>query len=187
VLVIASILLAGAAVMAIYGLRNGTQPGTNIAIGLAATAITLIVFHQLNQLLSRRKYKRQIIDQMGSAVNGSALEAVGVAGQNGWLRDGSLKGAFLVTANLSGADLGEADLQGAFLGEANLAGAILVKANLSGANLAKAKLSGANLAQANLEHVFLVEPNFQDAQCDGATRWPDGFDYRAAGVIPVDE
>jgi len=60
------------------------------------------------------------------------------------------------------------------LSEADLSGA-----NLSGANLLYAKLSGADLSGANLRHPQAVKW----ARADEDTRWPEGFDPKAAGVI----
>ena len=60
---------------------------------------------------------------------------------------------------------------------ANLSGANLSGANLSGANLNGANLEGANLYGANLDRADLGQ-----AVADEDTRWPEGFDPRAAGV-----
>ena len=91
-------------------------------------------------------------------------------------------------------DLTRADLEGANLNGANLTGA---KANEDtawpegfdpeaagvceirpGGNLTDADLHGANLEGANL-----AEANLEGAKADGDTKWPDGFDPVAAGVI----
>ena len=66
-----------------------------------------------------------------------------------------------------------ADLDGAMLERANLAGA-----NLQWANVREVCLQGAHLRGANLDGVQL-----QSATCDVDTVWPDGFDWKAAGVI----
>ena len=62
---------------------------------------------------------------------------------------------------------------GANLHLANLAGA-----NLAGANLISADLRGAYLRGANLERA-----NLNGTVADRNTRWPEGFDPVAAGVI----
>ena len=54
--------------------------------------------------------------------------------------------------------------------DADLAGAHLEQALLCGAQLQGADLAGAHLA---------------GARVNGATRWPSGFDWRAAGARPV--
>ena len=79
------------------------------------------------------------------------------------IRDGWCAGAYLAGANLA---------------RANLAGAYLAGANLDGANLA-----GANLAGANLYGAYLVGAYLAGANSDQWTRWPDGFDRTAAGVV----
>ncbi|SVB41131.1 uncharacterized protein METZ01_LOCUS193985, partial [marine metagenome] len=55
---------------------------------------------------------------------------------------------------------------------ANLEGADLNGVNLEGANLSDAYLNGANLEGADLTSTF----------ADKDTRWPEGFDPKAAGV-----
>jgi hypothetical protein len=80
-------------------------------------------------------------------------------------------------ANLASVYLASADLS-----EANLRGASLREANLSGANLSEANLSEANLRGANLQGTFLDRVHLGGAQCSAATVWPDGFDWKAAGV-----
>jgi hypothetical protein len=89
----------------------------------------------------------------------------------------SLDGAYLQEAtleesSLQRASLEEASLEGANLGNASLEGANLKGANLKGANVRGAILKGANLERANLDK----------AQANARTTWPNGFDWRAAGV-----
>jgi uncharacterized protein YjbI with pentapeptide repeats len=88
-----------------------------------------------------------------------------------------LQKAALVKVDLSRANLGEAQLQGANLRRANLQGAQLQDADLSDAQLQKADLRGAQLQGANLAGAQL-----EGAQCSADTVWPDGFDWKAAGV-----
>lgn len=139
-----------------------------------STAFAVIVINELGIYRAALQERRSIIEQMGSPVHDAALEAVRLARKNGWLTDGSLKGAVLWKANL----------QVAVLAEANLQGANLMSANLQGANLAKANLQGADLPGANLQGAFLMEANLQGAFLWGArynskTIWPDGFDPEA--------
>jgi Pentapeptide repeats (8 copies) len=82
-----------------------------------------------------------------------------------------LPGARLERARLAGADLRGADLRGAGLDQADLAGAHLEESLLCGARLQGADLRGARL---------------DGARASAATRWPSGFDWRAAGVELVD-
>ena len=78
-----------------------------------------------------------------------------------------LPAARLGSARLAGADLRGADLRGTSLQHAQLAGTNLEESLLCGAQLQGADLAGANLA---------------GARATVATAWPDGFDWRAAGV-----
>jgi uncharacterized protein YjbI with pentapeptide repeats len=63
------------------------------------------------------------------------------------------------------------DLSGSLLGGAQLGRARLARVNLRGADLC-ARLDGADLAGASLA----------GARASAATRWPAGFDWRAAGA-----
>jgi hypothetical protein len=78
-----------------------------------------------------------------------------------------LAGAQLGRARLARANLRGADLRGAELDDADLAGAHLDQALLCGARLQAADLGGASLA---------------GARASADTRWPAGFDWRAAGA-----
>jgi len=75
----------------------------------------------------------------------------------------NLRGARLWDSSLVGADLGFADLR-----DTDLAGADLSHAILWGTDLRGARLTGARL---------------QGAEADAKTKWPDGFDFAAHGVI----
>lgn len=97
--------------------------------------------------------------------------------------------------DLSGADLSGTDLARAELSEANLSNANLTDADLSWADLTKANLRGANLTRADMRWTKLwgadltgvdltgVTPSF--APYDAFTKWPEGFDPKAAGAILV--
>ena len=89
------------------------------------------------------------------------------------IRDGWRAGANLEGADLRGATLRGATLRGANLRDANLRDATLRGATLRDANLRDANLWGANLRGANLWY----------ARSNDHTRWPDGFDPKAAGVV----
>lgn len=71
-----------------------------------------------------------------------------------------------------------ADLSRAYLTRANL-----TEANLSRANLSRADLSGTNLTGAYLTRANLTGANLYGARANRYTRWPAGFDAKAAGVM----
>lgn len=109
--------------------------------------------------------KGELIRQIGDAGDpGLAIAALDECRANGWLEDGSLRGANLENADLRRARLSRADLQGAHLGGANLRGA-----DLHGAILQEADLGGADLGQANLQHADLTGAALEAARLDGAT------------------
>jgi uncharacterized protein YjbI with pentapeptide repeats len=82
-----------------------------------------------------------------------------------------LAGARLGWARLAGADLRGADLRGTSLEHADLVGAHLEQSLFCGTQFQGADLRGAHLA---------------GARASADTRWPDGFDWRAAGARLVD-
>lgn len=117
--------------------------GANISTSLISFTIAVLVIDFLNERRSAREHKRAIIQQMGSQSNAFALEAVRAAQLEGWLANGTLRGA----------NRKNASLQGAMLHEVNLQDAFLVGANLQRARLAAAKLQGACLVEANLQGI----------------------------------
>jgi Pentapeptide repeats (8 copies) len=62
----------------------------------------------------------------------------------------------------------------------DLSGSLLPEARLDGARLAQADLRGADVRGTSLRDADLA-----GARVNGATRWPSGFDWRAAGARPV--
>jgi Pentapeptide repeats (8 copies) len=88
------------------------------------------------------------------------------------------------------------DLSGSLLAGARLGWARLAGADLRGADVSRASLQYAELAGVHLEQARLCGTQFQGADLRGAhlagarasadTRWPDGFDWRAAGARLVD-
>jgi uncharacterized protein YjbI with pentapeptide repeats len=108
------------------------------------------------------------------------------------LSQANLSGAVLDVAKLMRADLSGANLSRARLQGANLYRANLRQANLSGAYLNFADLSGADLSGASLQGArYNIKPiQRTDAQGNPLTleptRWPHGFDPKAAGAIWVD-
>ena len=95
-------------------------------------------------------------------------------GEEQWL---DLSAVDLRRADLRNARLGDVDLRFAGLQRAFLAGAHLRGAYLDDSHLEGARLSAANLEGANLDGTYL-----QGAEADVRTKWPEGFDWRAAGV-----
>jgi uncharacterized protein YjbI with pentapeptide repeats len=98
-----------------------------------------------------------------------------------WLFGADLSWAYLRGANLASANLGSANLLGTSLNGANLS-----KANLMGACLNGADLRGADLRGASLHWVLLEKANLSGVRYDEKTRWPDGFNPKAAEAIFVE-
>ena len=100
-------------------------------------------------------------------------------------------GADLQGADLQGTDLRGADLREADLSFANLFGSFLSPlitsewfclTKFTDANLTGADLTGAYLHCADLSGANLALANLRCARAGRFTRWPEGFDPKAAGV-----
>lgn len=121
----------------------------------------------------------------GALLRDANLEAVDLRGA--WLEDAVLVGGCLGWADLSGAHLPGAILSLAHLSRTRLKDADMRRVNLVGADLAFADLGGAHLEGAILRRTVLTTALLDGTWLEGAvtdqhTRWPDGFDWRAAGA-----
>ena len=124
-----------------------------------------------------------VLGEDDDKVRVSSCRVVDVFDAPALLRDGWGKGAYL-----TGADLTRADLTGATLYGATLYGANLTRADLTGAYLSRADLTGATLSGADLSGAYLYGATLSGAditraRADRYTRWPAGFDPKAAGVL----
>jgi uncharacterized protein YjbI with pentapeptide repeats len=68
------------------------------------------------------------------------------------------------------------------LSDTDLRRADLSDADLQGARLLGARLQGANVRAAQLQRVNLFHAQLLGARSNAKTVWPEGFDWRAAGV-----
>jgi uncharacterized protein YjbI with pentapeptide repeats len=137
----------------------------------------------------------QVTNLTGAELQGANLGRSNLQGTNfehAQLQKANLAHTDLRWARLNGARLQEASLNDAQLWQASLWGAQLQKANLNLAHLWEvrlvgAQLQGADLSRAGLQGAILLDANLQGARldranCNSNTRWPDGFDWKAAGV-----
>lgn len=100
----------------------------------------------------------------------------------------TLRGARLDKADMAGTDLRRADLRGSWITGANMRGTLLAGAKLSsawldGVDLSGADLSGADLRGADLRGFWDNGADMTGATASGRTKWPDGFDPKARGVV----
>lgn len=98
------------------------------------------------------------------------LSGANLTGLN--LAGGDLTGADLTGADLTGVDLTNVDLTGA-----DLTGAILTRAVLTGTNF-----TGADLDQVDLTGAVLTGASLEKANCDWATKFPEGAGFSCVGV-----
>lgn len=162
--------------------------GANISTTLVGFTLAVLIIDALNEGRAARKYKQDIIRQLGSPVNDAAIEALRLAKVEGWDKNGALRGAYLPSANLQGADLSMADLQGAHLLNANLQRANLVMANLRGAYLVRSNLQGADLGMANLQSASMGVSKLQGVNfIEANLKWVDLSHSRRPGGEQFDD
>jgi hypothetical protein len=114
-----------------------------------------------------------------------------------WIPFAYLREANLHQAHLYQANLHQAHLHQATLNEADLSGATLYRANLYEADLRGANLSGADLsdtanldttilrgARYNAKEILVKDPQGKEGKMP-PTKWPQGFDPKAAGATEV--
>jgi hypothetical protein len=158
--------------------RNGDFESAALSLGieLIGAVVTYALFELIIERRERREAekkaletrKAELIAQMGSDVRDVAVPAADELRRQGWLSDGSLRGADLVYADLHGAYLSHADLKRVDFRRANLAGANLGNAHLEQANLSGVNLEGAYLCGANLEGTELLVAHLEDANLGSA-------------------
>jgi len=73
------------------------------------------------------------------------------------------------------------------LSDTDLRRADLSNADLQGTRLLRARLQGANIRAAQLQRVNLRHAQLHGARSNAKTVWPEGFDWRAAGVELVED
>ncbi|WP_409464834.1 pentapeptide repeat-containing protein [Amycolatopsis sp. GA6-003] len=105
-------------------------------------------------------------------------------GQGADLRRSSMVRAVARNANFDGADLSWSDLRSAAFILASLRNCSLVGCTLDGSLFVGADLRGAILRSADLSGTDLSGADLHGAKIDDQTRWPAGFDAKAAGVEP---
>jgi uncharacterized protein YjbI with pentapeptide repeats len=124
----------------------------------------VLTFFLFELVIGVRNEKKNLLIQLRSKDNATALNALAQIRANGWHRDGTLKAANLREANLQQANLSEAKLQQADLSEANLQDANLWAANLQDADLREANLQQADLEYAQLQQAKLNYAKLQQAK-----------------------
>ena len=107
----------------------------NVSSELASIAITVLIIDFLNERQQIKQNKEELILQLASPTNLYAKEAARILKNKKWMKDGTLRGAYLSRANLSGAFLAGADLQEANLLKADFTGAYLQDVNLQNAKV----------------------------------------------------
>lgn len=169
----------------------------NIITDLLGVALTVFIIDTMYRLRSDTERKRILIEKLGSKNNSVATEALHEINAQGWLYDGSLNRASLLSCNLDGNSFSGADIRQARLAfaslrdtnwvEASLQGAWLDHVNLSNATLTmyepeinrhiEADLTGASLYMANLKGAKIRHEQLCKVKSLWKTVMPDGQIY----------
>ncbi|MEO1442763.1 MAG: pentapeptide repeat-containing protein, partial [Chloroflexota bacterium] len=144
---------------------------------------TVLIVDLLNRRRAEQELKEQLLFELGSEDNSTALRALRLLKYKGWISN--LEQIDLRKANLTGADLSNSSLIGANLSainiaDGNLRNTQLQRINLYFANLRDANLSGANLQAGELGRAILCGADLSDANMSGANLRYAGFDERTA-------
>jgi uncharacterized protein YjbI with pentapeptide repeats len=107
--------------------------------------------------------KTELVNRLYSPQQKYVAQAVEELRLQGWLTDGSLRGAGLCRVQLQGMDLSEADLRDVDFHQAGLEAANLNRAKLQGARFTRANLSGADFSQAGLTNAEFYKANLRGA------------------------
>ncbi len=160
------------------------------SFGIVVTVLVIDRLYQRRER-ARRRYERreQLIHEMGSPDNATAINAARGLRTMGAVQDGTLRNIRMLYANLANANLFRGDLANMNLSNSNLEGANLVEADLSGASLRKtnlhaAKLIDATLTDAKLNTADLTVANLNNANLRGAVL--TGADLRGAILVGAD-
>ena len=153
----------------------------NLATELAGAVVTYLLLERvIGGSEEREDQKARLILDLGSTVHDVAIPAAEKLRERGWLRDGSLQGAYLRNANLSRAELLNADLQRANLAKAKLERTYLWKAHLQRATLVNANLRKSVLVRAELQGAYLMSADLEGAELMNANL--HGADLRLANL-----
>jgi hypothetical protein len=176
----------------------------NIITDLLGIAVAVLVIDTIYRVRSDAELKKVLISKLASKNNTVATEALKEIEARGWLGDGSLSKAFLLSANLEGNSIMGADMRRAHLSFASLRGTSWLESDLQGAffdfsdlqkamftmdsdgHVLQADLSGASLNGANLTGC-VVRP---DQLARTRTLWraimPGGTIYDGRYNLPQD-
>lgn len=141
----------------IGSLLFGDGYSTNVYTEMLSIFVTILVLDRLNEWRSTQQLKRQLVREVGSRDNSTALNAVD------WMRSESWLTVFDEHQLLFQQKLSRANLDNAYLYQANLEDVNLYKANLSHADLSKANLQDAFLHRAILNNTSLYDTDFRRA------------------------
>ena len=168
---LALLLLAGAAVATLVVPLQRHRPKTIRAGLMVVVALTLLVVDPLSVAYRQEAKRRMRSDDTARALAAAELMKLG--------RD--LHGAQLAGLSLARFDLRAFDLTDADMAGADLTGANLWATKLDGAALAGARIVGADFTDSTLSAAH----GFETAICDDATRFPSGLQCVAGHVASV--
>ena len=168
----------------------------NLIPELLSIVITVLIIDTLYKKRSDSEVKKILISQLQSRNNAVATNALKEIDARGWLSDGTLKKAFLISTNLDGNSLSggdlrevalsfsslkdtswfETDLEGAFLNGVDLRNATL-SMHATGSHYAEANLRDVTLANSNLMGAIVRDEQLIQVRSLWRATMPDGTTY----------
>lgn len=133
-------------------------------VGAVVTAILFgLVVGAVQSREAQVQRQTELIRQMQTQDNATALLAIGEVSANGWLEDGTLAQRQYEHADWSNAVLADAGLQGSRLNDIDFESAIANGINLSQTNMVNIDFQNAALGYADFQEAWLHDGDFRNA------------------------
>jgi uncharacterized protein YjbI with pentapeptide repeats len=195
------------ALLLIAVLPDGMDGFITEAVGIMFTILIIDFYrkeesqreYEHKENLAQEESRRSLVRQARSRNNNSALDAIDIMREEGWLdktKDGLclLRGEKLNHADLKSADLTNAELEETEFRSADLEAAVFSHCNLTAARFDEADLIKTNFSRARLTGAFFVRARltgceFKDSKNPGATQHHDNLErlnFEGASLQSID-
>ena len=166
---------------------------SQLLIGLVPEAVgigfTVFFLDRIYQNREEVKYKQQLIVEMGSLDNSTALRAAEALNDKGWAQDGTLVGARLREANLKNIRIKYAKLSRAHLVSADLRNGEMYHADFSRVQMSDSLLRGSTFNVSSFENAVICHADFRNSRlrsCNFRGALLDSSDFENADLSKAD-
>lgn len=164
-----------------------------LLVGLVPEAIgivfTVLILDRVYQNHEEKKYKQQIIQEMASLDNSTALRAAETINSKGWAQDGSLIEARLREANLENIRMDSANLHHSHLVGINLRNGKMYRTDFSRVQMSDSDLRYGRFNISNFENAMASDVDFRDCNlvsCNFQNAGLFGCDFENANLENAD-